>query len=241
MSKAKANAKPKEETSPTIRIYIMGEAKEVPAALTIMKAIEYAGYKLTRGAGCRAGFCGACATVYRKEGDYRIYTALACQTMVEDGMYLTQLPFVPATKAKYDIEKLTPSADSILRYYPEVARCLSCNACSKVCPQDIAVMDYVQYALQGQIKKVAETSFDCVSCGLCVIRCPAEIPQHHVAQLARRLYGKYLQHSPESLYERVKEIEDGVYDKGFNELLSMSHDDLVKRYKSRDFIDQVKK
>ena len=77
MSKAKANAKPKEETSPTIRIFIMGEAKEVPAALTIMKAIEYAGYKLTRGAGCRAGFCGACATVYRKEGDYRIYTALA--------------------------------------------------------------------------------------------------------------------------------------------------------------------
>ncbi|MCK4845882.1 MAG: 4Fe-4S dicluster domain-containing protein, partial [Candidatus Heimdallarchaeota archaeon] len=159
----------------------------------------------------------------------------------EDGMYLTQLPFVPDTKAKYNIEELTPSANTILRYYPEVARCLSCNACSKVCPQDIIVMDYVQYALQGQIEKAAETSFDCVSCGLCSIRCPAEIPQYHVAQLARRLYGKYIQITPDTLNERVKEIEDGVYEEGFKKLMSMSHDEIVEKYKSRDFIDQVKK
>ncbi len=241
MSKTKANTKPKKDASPTVRIYIMGEAKDVPASLTIMKAIEYAGYKLTRGAGCRAGFCGACATVYRKEGDYRIYTALACQTMVEDGMYLTQLPFVPATKAKYNIKDLTPSAESILRYYPEVARCLSCNACSKVCPQDLLVMDYVQYALQGQIEKAAEASFDCLNCGLCAIRCPAEIPQYHVAELVRRLYGKYMRKAPETLHKRVKEIEDGVFEEGFKELMSMSHDEIVEKYKARDFIDQVKK
>ena len=71
-------------------------------------------------------------------------------------------------------------------------------------------MDYVQYALQGQIKKAAEESFDCVQCGLCAIRCPAEIPQYHVGMLARRLHGKYNMKAPENLEHRVKEIEDGV-------------------------------
>jgi ferredoxin len=188
MSKTKSVSINKEkETTPTVKIYIMGQAYSVPPTLTIMKAMEFVGYKFTRGAGCRAGFCGACSTVYRKEGDFRIYTALACQTMVEDGMVLAQLPFVPADKPEYDVNTLIPSANSILRYFPEVARCLSCNACSKVCPQDIKVMDYVQYSLQGQIDRAAEESFDCISCGLCAIRCPAEIPQYHVSQLARIL------------------------------------------------------
>ena len=237
MSKTKINAEnaeEEEEENLTVKIYIMGRAYEVPATLTIMKAMEYAGYKFTRGSGCRAGFCGACSTVYRKEGDFRIYTALACQTMVEDGMVLTQLPFIPADKPIYDINTLTPSANTILRFYPEVARCLSCNACSKVCPQDIQVMDYIQFSLQGQIDKAAEESFDCVSCGLCAIRCPAEIPQYHVAELARRLYGKYLMITPSYLDERIKEIKDGKYEDGFKELMTLSKEKLEEKYKKRD-------
>ena len=234
MSKTKTVTDNKKEKNSKVKIYIMGQAYEVPATLTIMKAMEYVGYKFTRGSGCRAGFCGACSTVYRKEGDFRIYTALACQTMVEEGMVLTQLPFVPADKPEYDINNLVPSANAVLRYFPEVARCLSCNACSKVCPQDIKVMDYIQHSLQGQIERAAEGSFDCVSCGLCAIRCPAEIPQYHVAQLVRRLHGKYLMKTPAYLGERIKEIEDGKYEDGFKELFSLSKDELEERYKNRD-------
>ncbi|MCE7739235.1 MAG: 4Fe-4S ferredoxin [Candidatus Heimdallarchaeota archaeon] len=237
MSKTKTK---EENATPTVKIYIMGSMHEVPASLTIMKAMEYAGFKFKRGAGCRAGFCGACATLYRKAGDYRIYAALACQTQVEDGMVLTQLPFVPAPKGIYDVDSLQPTASSILKFYPEVARCLSCNACSKVCPQEIQVMDYVQYCLQGQIDKAAELSFDCVQCGLCAIRCPAEIPQYHVGMLARRLHGKYNMSTPETLIERVEEIENGVFEEGFKELKSLSKDDLKKRYIERDFVDQKK-
>ncbi|MCJ7565025.1 MAG: 2Fe-2S iron-sulfur cluster binding domain-containing protein, partial [Candidatus Aminicenantes bacterium] len=47
-----------------VTVYIMGKAHRVPADATIMGAIEYAGYQIKRGAGCREGFCGACATVY---------------------------------------------------------------------------------------------------------------------------------------------------------------------------------
>ena len=51
-----------------VKIYIAGKMYEVPASLTIMNAMEYAGYQHKRGCGCRAGFCGACATIYRIKG-----------------------------------------------------------------------------------------------------------------------------------------------------------------------------
>ena len=39
-----------------VNVFVMGKKYEVPASLTIMKALEYAGYKLVRGCGCRNGF-----------------------------------------------------------------------------------------------------------------------------------------------------------------------------------------
>ena len=85
----------RDESQAMISIYIMGKRYDVPESLTIMKAIEYAGYKLIRGCGCRGGFCGACATVYRVEGDPRLHFALACQEVAQPGMYLVQIPFFP--------------------------------------------------------------------------------------------------------------------------------------------------
>ena len=57
-----------------VNVFVMGKKYEVPASLTIMKALEYAGYKLVRGCGCRNGFCGACATIYRIKGDRELHT-----------------------------------------------------------------------------------------------------------------------------------------------------------------------
>ena len=47
-------------------------------SLTIMEAMEYSGYQLVRGCGCRNGFCGACATIYRIKGDRELKACLAC-------------------------------------------------------------------------------------------------------------------------------------------------------------------
>ena len=47
-----------------VNVYLFGKRYQVPESLTIMKAMEYAGYQLVRGCGCRNGFCGACATIY---------------------------------------------------------------------------------------------------------------------------------------------------------------------------------
>ena len=64
-----------------IDVFIYGKKYSVPAGLTIMEAIEYAGYKLVRGIGCRNGFCGACATVYRIKGDRELKACLACSAI----------------------------------------------------------------------------------------------------------------------------------------------------------------
>ena len=36
-----------------VNIYLYGKKYEVPESLTIMNAMEYAGYQLVRGVGCR--------------------------------------------------------------------------------------------------------------------------------------------------------------------------------------------
>ena len=217
-----------------VTIYIMGKQYEVPKSLTIMKAMEYAGYKFLRGCGCRGGFCGACATVYRTADDYKIKVGLACQTVVEDGMYLTQIPFFPANKAKYNIDDLEPTFEQVLKLYPEVYRCLACNTCTKICPQDLQVMDYVQNSLRGNISETANLSFDCIMCGLCASRCPAEIVQYNVGILCRRLYGRHIAPRAMHLEKRVAEIEAGKFDKELDEIMKTEEKTLKELYSKRD-------
>ena len=222
-----------EKKAGAVEVFIMGKSYKVPAGLTIMKALEYAGYRYIRGCGCRAGFCGACSTIYRKEDEQKLGFDLACQKVVEDKMYLVQLPFVPAYKAEYDIEKVDPTESTILEFYPEIARCVSCNTCSKSCPQDIEVMKYIQRAVRGDIKKCAEISFDCIQCGLCAMRCPADIKHYHVSQLARRIRGKYLDTRSKNLAQRLKEIENRKYDSEIEKLIKMDKKKIVELYKKR--------
>jgi ferredoxin len=230
----KAKIEPKEPPKAMATVYIMGKAHRVPADATIMGAIEYAGYQIKRGAGCREGFCGACATVYRLPGDYKIYTGLACTTLVQEGMWLSQLPVIPAQKPVYDLEKLEPNVATFQKLYPEIFRCVACNTCTKACPQSLEVMDYIQAAIRGDIEKVMDLSFDCLSCGLCAIRCPAEIVHYNVGLLGRRLYGRYLAKKSPELDARLKEVKEKKYDKEYKEMMKMDRDALKKKYYARD-------
>ena len=217
-----------------VSIFIMGKQYQVPEGLTIQQALEYAGLRLLRGCGCRGGFCGACGTVYRKMGDYKLKVALACQTVVEDGMFLTQIPFYPANKAVYELAKLTPTLEAVVTNYPETLRCLQCNTCRKVCPQDIEVMQYMAAAMRGDIAKAADLSFDCIMCGLCASRCPGDTVQYHVGELCRRLYGKYVQPKARHLERRLSEIKAGKFDKELDQLTKLDLAELKKRYDARD-------
>jgi succinate dehydrogenase/fumarate reductase-like Fe-S protein len=230
----KKEEKTQSQKAKMISLYIMGKRYEVPEGSTIMGALEYAGYQLKRGCGCREGFCGACATVYRTTNDYKIKTGLACQTVVEPNMYLAQIPFFPANKALYNLDELEPSISTFQEIYPETFRCVSCNTCTKACPQDLEVMDYIQALIRGDIAQAADLSFDCIMCGLCAARCPAEIVQYNVAVLARRLYGKYLSKKGEYLESRLKEIKEHKYDKEIEEFMHMDKESIKKKYYARD-------
>ncbi len=217
-----------------VDIFLMGKRYTVPETLTIMDAMEYAGYQLKRGCGCRAGFCGACATVFRMAGDYELQVGLACQTKVEDGMYLAQIPFFPGRKANFDLEEIKASTAHFTQLYPEVYRCLGCSSCSKVCPQDIDVMQYIAYIQRGDFEKAADTSFDCLMCGLCVSRCPANIVHYNAALTARRLYSRYIAAPDAFLAERAQAIEDGQCDAEIDELVAADDSKLQELYNNRD-------
>jgi ferredoxin len=217
-----------------ITVHIMGKPYLVPPTLTIMKAMEYAGYRLIRGCGCRGGFCGACGTVYRVEGDPRLYFGLACQTVVVPGMYLAQLPFFPAERATYDLTELAPDPSALFTTYPQLLRCLGCGACTKACPQGIDVRAFMAAGMKGDISRMADLSFDCIMCGLCAARCPAEEAQCNIALLARRLYGRYLAPPSSHLRRRIDEIQQGEFAAELAELKRLTKEQLAQRYDARE-------
>jgi len=217
-----------------IPVYVMGKQYMVPETLTIMKAMEYAGFKFIRGCGCRGGICGACPTVYRKAGEYKLRTGLACQTVVEPDMYLAQIPFYPANRASYDFAELTSAPEEIFKLYPELFRCVACNLCTKACPMDVEVMDVIAAIKQGNIAKAATLSFNCIQCGLCASRCMGDIPQYHIAQLARRIYGSKIVPGAEHLALAAAANKESKYDSCLKELMEMDEEELRKRYQERE-------
>jgi ferredoxin len=215
-------------------IYIYGNRYEVPEGLTIQKTMEFVGYRFIRSCGCRGGICGACLTEYRIPESYQLKVALACQALAEPGMQITQSPFVPMNQAKYELEELKGQPGILGKIYPEIYRCLQCNTCTRVCPMEIQVMEYMAMAIQGDIEKVALLSFQCIMCGACAAKCPAEISQPNVALLARRIYGRHILSLPEDLYQRISDIEKGRYNKVLEKLTKIEIEELMKVYTLRE-------
>jgi Fe-S oxidoreductase len=217
-----------------INIYVFGKKYEVPEGLTIQKAMEFAGYQFIRSCGCRGGICGACLTEYRTPKSYQLKVALACQALAEPEMQITQSPFVPMHRGQYSLEELGWQTEILGKIYPEIYRCLQCNTCTRVCPMEIQVMDYIAAAVRGDIEQVATLSFQCIHCGACASKCPSEISQPNVALLARRIYGRHIQSLPEGLYRRISDIREGRYERVLERLAQMDTEGLEELYLLRE-------
>ncbi len=217
-----------------VTVFLYGKEYQVPSDLTIMTAFEYAGYRLKRGCGCRHGFCGACATIYRIKGKNELKTCLACQTQVQDGMYVASLPFFPTDKRDYSLEELRPDAQVMMELYPEIYSCIGCNACTKACTQGLNVMQYIAYAQRGDFERCAKESFDCVGCNSCSSRCPAGISHANVGLLARRLTARYIAKESGHLKDRIEEINHGEYDELIEQVMGKSIEEMQELYNNRD-------
>jgi ferredoxin len=218
-----------------VTIYVNGKKYESPRDLTIIDSMEFLGFKFIRGSGCRQGMCGACATLYRIQDSYKLIPALSCQELVKEGMHILMIPYSPAKKAIYDINELKPTSNILVEYYPELSRCLSCNTCTKICPQELEVMQFVQASLIGDLEEVSELSFECIECGLCAIRCPAEIVPYYVARLARRIYSRYEVGISKLVTIRKEEIEQGLFDKELEKISNLKTEEIRDLFSKRDF------
>jgi len=217
-----------------VTIYLFGKAYEVPDNLTIMKAMEYCGYMLTHGVGCRHGFCGACSTVYRIRREKELHYCLACETKVKNDMFIASLPYFPMDRRRYDIGFVEPDARIMMDLYPEIYSCVSCNTCTNTCTQGLNVMKYIHDAQAGDFAACADESFDCIMCGCCSSRCPAGISHPQVAMLARRLNGRYVEKDADHLMDRVAEIQSGQTEEAIRALMAQSEDELRELYNARE-------
>jgi len=222
-----------------VEIYITGKKYRVPDVLTVQKAMEYVGFKIIRGCGCRGGVCGACVIVYRTPNDFKIRTGLACVTLVQEGMTVLSIPYFPARKSKHDINSLEPSAESVIKAYPEISNCMGCNTCTKMCPQDVPIMNVIASALRGDIRSAAQLSSQCVMCGLCAARCPAELPPHNIALLCRRLYARHLLLPYAHVINRLNQLDCGEYDKKMEQIVKLSPEELKEEYRKAQADKQV--
>ncbi len=99
---------------------------------------------------------------------------------------------------------------------------------------DIDVMDYIALMKRGDLKGAAHKSFDCVMCGLCAARCPAQISQFTAAMFVRRLFARYEMPQAGHLAARVKDVKSGKYEKMLDKLLKMKQSDVQKLYVERE-------
>ena len=209
-----------------VTVEIEGKPHQVPAGITLMKALWYTGQEVIRGAGCLGGFCGACATYYRTKDDPKVKTCLACSFAVEDGMSFSFMPAFPARKASYDLTELKDPKQDLFTLYPEAPLCRNCNACTEACPQSIDVREGVWKAVFGDFKAVSEMFMDCVMCGMCAPVCIADIAPNLVAVYASRAQGVHFTDNPEGLDKRIQAIEEGRYQADWARVLKMTDEEL---------------
>ncbi|MBI5136331.1 MAG: 4Fe-4S dicluster domain-containing protein [Nitrospirae bacterium] len=216
-----------------ITVEIMGKQYQVPDGMTVISTMWYTGHQLTRGVGCLGGVCGACATVYRNKDDFALKVGLGCQMRVEDGMSFFMTPYYPAAKPNYRIEEIEHPKEELFKYFPEALNCRNCNACNKVCPQDIDIKGAVKDAVKGDFAAAADKALSCVMCGLCVSRCIAEMAPNMIALYARRTWSVFYATKHERLDMQMERIRSGYWNDEWEKIFALDEAGMKEYCKSR--------
>ncbi len=211
-------------------LYIMGNAYRVPAGYTIMACMEYAGFQLTRGCGCRGAVCGACAVLYRVGNSPTWQVGLACQTLTQDAMTFLFLPYHEGQQKQYCAQETTCTLANIQVLHPRLAHCNACNTCTKSCPMGIKVLGYIQALRQENFEKMRKISQECILCGLCAVRCPQNVAPMNVALTARRLYTQEKYNPTAAFAKAIDHAQQGAWQEDITRYKNMSHKELRQIY-----------
>jgi succinate dehydrogenase/fumarate reductase-like Fe-S protein len=192
---------------------IEGHQVEAPANCSILQAFVHAGQTLVQGVGCMGqGVCGSCRVMVRRSGEQEVKTALACETLIEDGMQVAFLDYFTASaRHAYRIEDVGDSWQAlrtISEIFPEAAHCRHCSGCDRACPKGLDVQRGVKLAVEGKLAASSEVFDECVMCNLCTLACPEHIRPNHLGLFVRRMIAAVTLR-PANLMRRLQQIESG--------------------------------
>lgn len=196
-----------------VRLTIEGRAIEAPAQSSILQAFVHAGETLVEGVGCMGqGVCGSCRVMVRRSDSQEVKTALACETVIEDGMQVAFLEyFAHYDRRVYRIEDIGDSwraLSKIGEVFPEAAHCRHCSGCDRACPKGLEVQRGVNLATSGELLAASHVFDECVMCNLCTLACPEHIRPNHLGLFVRRMIAT-LTLRPADLMRRLQQIERG--------------------------------
>jgi succinate dehydrogenase/fumarate reductase-like Fe-S protein len=200
-------------TAAAVELTFDGTPIKTASGVSLLQAWTGAGLTLTENVGCMGqGVCGACRVLLRRPGERLATTALACETLVEDGMQVSFIDHFPASRAHaYNLQSLTDSWSAIEQVdevFPEAKHCRHCGGCDRACPKGIEVQKMVNLAAAGNTEAAASLFDHCVMCNLCVAACPEHIAPAHLGQFVRRMNAS-LTLRPADLISRLHDIENG--------------------------------
>ena len=196
-----------------VHLNIEGRELEAPAGCSILQAFVHAGETLVESVGCMGqGVCGSCRVMVRRSGELEVNTALACETLVEDGMQVAFLDyFTRAAPHPYRLDQLSDSwqtLNMIDEVFPEASHCRHCSGCDRACPKGLDVQRGVNFAVEGKLAESGQVFDECVMCNLCTLACPEHIRPNHLGLFVRRMIAS-LSLRPANLMRRLQQIENG--------------------------------
>ena len=200
-------------TENPVRLTIEGRPIEAPAGSSILQAVVHVGATLVKGVGCMGqGVCGSCRVMVRHVGSQEVTMALACETVVEDGMQVAFLEyFTTHDRHEYRIEDIGDSWGALRKIgevFPEAAHCRHCSGCDRACPKGLEVQRGVNLATEGELAAASHVFDECVMCDLCTLACPEHISPNHLGLFVRRMIAT-LTLRPADLMRRLQQGERG--------------------------------
>jgi succinate dehydrogenase/fumarate reductase-like Fe-S protein len=205
-------------TTDTAELIVDGREVKAPLDHSIIEAVWHTGHAQIEQIGCMQGVCGSCRVLVRRKGENTVTPALACETLVEDGMRVSFIHHDDRARVDhhYRLSEITNSWDAV-KYidsrFPEASDCRHCGGCDSACPRGLQVELAVSLASGRDTStkdpvQAGKLFEECIMCDLCTRACPEDIDPNHLGLLVRRLSASLLLR-PVNLLTRLEQIRKG--------------------------------